>query len=298
MPWYLFALATPAFYTFSNFIDKYLLEKKFREPVTITAVTCIISGLIGLLAGLVFGFADLGFTQISMIVAAGLLLTFYTLPYYEAMKLDDASRVVPLFQFIPVFTLIMSAVFLKETLLPRQIAGLLVVVLSGVAISAEKLEGRMFRPRKSLWYMLLSSLMYGSVGIIFRLAVREASFWAILPYEYLGTGLGGLLLFLLPVTRRNIKRDVVVMRSSAGIILVNNVIAIAAQLSETYAISLVAVPLVNLLGSVQPLFSLGLGFLLTKKLPGLIKEDISRTMITRKLASIGLIFVGLYLVYF
>lgn len=298
MPWYLFALATPTLYSFTNFIDKYLIEKKIKEPLAITATVCLISGVIGLLLGFLTGFVNIGLFQIALMMFAGILLTFYLWPYFEAMKLEDTSRIVPLFQFIPVFTLILSWIILKETLTLKQIAGLIIVVAAGVSLSAEKLEGRIFRPRKSLWFMLLASLMYGFVGILFRFVVKEASFWTTLSYEYIGSGIGGVLLFLLPRVRKSIIADIRQIKSSAGIIAFNDSIAILAQMAESYAVTLVAVPLVNLIGSIQPLLSLGEGYILTKRFPNVIKEDISKTVITSKLIFIILIFFGLYLVYF
>ena len=214
------------------------------------------------------------------------------------MKLEDASRVVPLFQFIPVFTLILSTVILKETLSAKQILGLLLVVSAGLFISAEKIEGRMFRPRKSLYFMLLASFMYGLVGILFRFVVKEASFWTTLSYEYIGTGVGGMLLFLIPKVRKNLQNQISSIKSSAGIITFNNGIAIAAQMSESYALSLAAVPLVNIIGSIQPAISLVEGVILTKKFPHLIQEDITKAVVTHKFIAIIIIFIGLYLVYF
>jgi transporter family protein len=298
MPWYLFALATPTLYSFSNFVDKYLIEKRIKEPMAITAIACIVSGIIGIGIGLITGFTNIGFFQTILIVLAGILLTFYLWPYFEAMKIEDASRVVPLFQFIPVFTLILSSILLKETLSLKQIIGLILIVMAGVSLSAERLEGKMFRPRKSLWLMLLACLMYGFVGILFRLVVKEASFWTTLSYEYIGSGIGGILLFLIPRVRNSITSNIQQIKSSSGIITFNNSIAILAQMSESYAVSLVAVPLVNLIGSIQPMLSLGEGYILTKKFPNIIKEDISKTTIAYKLFSIILIFCGLYLVYF
>jgi len=298
MPWYLFALATPTLYSFSNFVDKYLIEKRIKEPMAITAIACIISGVFGVLIGLVIGFVNIGLFQIALIMFAGILLTFYLWPYFEAMKLEDASRIVPLFQFIPVFTLILSSLILKETLTLKQIVGLVLVVAAGVSLSAERLEGKMFKPRKSLWFMLLACLMYGLVGILFRFVVKEASFWTTLSYEYIGSGIGGILLFLLPRVCKSISADIQQIKSSSGIITFNNGIAILAQMSESYAISLVAVPLVNLIGSIQPVLSLGEGYILTKRFPNIIKEDISKKVIANKLISIVLIFCGLYLVYF
>jgi len=298
MPWYLFAAATPTLYSFTNFIDKFLIEKKVKDPLAITALFAIVSGLLGLLIGLFTGFNNIGAFQVLLLLFAGMLLTFYLLPYFEAMKVEDASRVVPLFQFIPVFTLILSSLFLKETLVGKQIIGLILVVFAGVSLSAEKLEGKMFKPRKSLWFMLLSSFMYGSVGILFRFVVKDASFWTTLSYEYIGTGIGGFLLLAIPKVRKSLISQIGAIKTSAGLMTANNGIAIAAQMSESYALSLAAVPLVNIIGSVQPLTTLVEGVFLTKKFPHLIREDISRETIVQKLFAILLIFIGLYLVYF
>jgi len=298
MPWYIFAVATPTFYSLSNFIDKFLLEKKIKNPILMTAISGIASSFIGVLIGLVTGFKNIGINQTILIIFAGILLIFYLLPYFEALKIEDASRIVPLFQFIPVFTLILSSVFLKETLTNRQIIGLVLVVVSGILLSVKKIEGGILKPRKSLWFMLLASLMYGAVGILFRLVVKDVDFWTALSYEYMGIGVGGAMLFLLPGIRKRFKKDIKPIKDSSGVIILNNGLAIVAQVSESYAISLVAVPLVNIIGSIQPLITLVEGILLTLWFPHLIKEDIRKLVVIHKLISILLIFIGLYLVYF
>ena len=298
MPWYLFAAATPTLYSFTNFIDKFLIEKKIKDPIAITALACIASGFIGILVGIVTGFTNLGIGQIGILIFAGILLTFYLIPYFEAMKTEDASTVVPLFQFIPIFTLILSTIILKESLAVKQIFGLLLVVGAGLFISADKIRGKIFRPRKSLYFMLLASFMYGLVGILFRFVVKESDFWTTLSYEYIGSGVGGILLFLIPKVRNNLRNQIGAIKSSAGIITVNNGVAIAAQMSESYALSLAPVPLVNIIGSIQPAISLIEGIILTKKFPHLIQEDISKSVLNQKFISIIFIFIGLYLVYF
>lgn len=298
MPWYLFALATPILYSFTNFIDKFLLEKRIKDPLAITAIAGMAAGLLGVIIGIITGFARISLFQTALIVFAGILLIFYLLPYFEAMKMEDASRVVPLFQFIPIFTLILSSIFLQETLTTKQMIGLLIVVAGGVFISSKGINGSIFKPRRSLWLMLLASLMYGSVGILFRFVVRDVSYWTAVSYEYIGTGIGGILLFIIPRVRTNIVKQAKQIRSSMGIITISNGLAVLAQMSEAYAVSLAAVPLVNIIGGVQPLIVLFEGLILTTYFPHLIKEDIRKLVIIHKLASIMLIFLGLYLVYF
>ena len=77
-----------------------------------------------------------------------------------------------------------------------------------------------------------------------------------------------------------------------------NGIAILAQMTEAYAVTLIAVPFVNLMGSIQPMFVLVFGIVLTKWFTNIIKEDISKAIIYKKIASILFILVGFYLVYF
>jgi len=298
MPWYLFAAATPTLYSFTNYVDKFLIEKKIKDPIAITALASIAAGFIGIFIGIITGFNNIGFSQTAILIFAGILLTFYLIPYFEAIKNDDVSTVIPLFQFIPVFTLIMSAVILKETLTARQIVGLLLVVFAGIFVSAEKIEAKIFKPRKSLYYMLVASFMYGLVGILFRFVVKESDYWTTLSYEYIGSGIGGILLFLSRKVRTNLAMQSKEIKTSAGIITVNNGLTISAQMSEAYALSLAPVPLVNIIGSIQPVINLIEGIILTKKFPHLISENISRPILIQKSISILFIFIGMYLVYF
>lgn len=298
MPWYFFAAVPPVLFSVTNFIDKFLIEKKIKDPIAITVLSGFVSGVLGILFGILSGFEYPGLIEISLLLLAGILLIFYLLPYYKALKLEDASRVVPLFQFIPVFTLILSSIFLKETLLPKQTIGLILVVMAGFILSAEKIERKMFKPRKSLWFMLLASLMYGSVGIIFRFVVRQSDYWTTLSYNYIGTGLGALLLVALPKVRNSIRLQAKNIKSSLSLINLNNGFAILADMSGAYAISLATVPLVSIVGGVQPLVVLIYGLILSVWFPQIIKEDIRKTVVAHKIISILIIFAGLYLVYF
>lgn len=297
MPWYFFAAAPMFLYGVSNFVDKFLIEKKIKEPLAMATLSGLVTGLLGITIAFVSGFKFLGFSQTILILSAGLFLIFYLIPYFKALKLDDVSRVAPLFQFIPVFTLILSTIFLKETLSFKQTIGLFLVVLGGIILSAEKIEGKFFRPRKAMWLMILSSFMYSCVLILFRFVVREAGYWTTLSWQYMGIGLGAIFLLFLERIRSSIKAQAAQLKSSLPIIGANNGIAIVADMSSSYAISLVSVPLVTIIGGIQPVVVLVYGLILSLWLPKLIKEDIKKSTIIHKLASIVVIFIGLYLAY-
>ena len=257
----------------------------------------LVTGFLGLVIGFISGFRYLGESQTVLMLMAGIFLIFYLIPYYKALKLDDVSRVAPLFQFIPVFTLILSTVFLKETLSTRQTVGLVLVVVAGIILSAERLESKLFRPRKAMWLMILSSFMYSCVLILFRFVVREAGYWTTLSWQYIGIGVGAISLLLLGRIRKSIKEGVGQLKSSLPLISANNGIALVADMSGSYAISLVAVPLVTIIGGIQPLIVLVYGLVLSLWFPKIIKEDIRKPTIIQKVASIIFIFIGLYLAY-
>ncbi|MDP1743280.1 MAG: EamA family transporter [Candidatus Amesbacteria bacterium] len=298
MPWFVFAIATPTFYSVVNFLEKYLLEKKIQDPLALAAIAGLISGLFGLTLGLITGFKYIGLDSIVLLLFAGLLQVFYTIPYYIALNSDDTSRVVPLMQFVPVFTLILSVLFLNESMAIKQIVGLSIVVITGIFLSSDKIEGQIFRPRKAFWFMLLAALMFGSSSILFRFVSKESSYWINLSYQFMGMGIGSLILISIPKLRRKIIAQTTLLKPVFGLVAIVNGIVILAQMTEAYAVTLVSVPYVNLIGSIQPIILLIFGFTLTKWFPKIIKEDISKTMIYKKIVSMILILVGFYLVYF
>ncbi|MBI4009488.1 EamA family transporter [Candidatus Roizmanbacteria bacterium] len=298
MSWFFYALATPALYSVTNFIDKFLIEKKIKEPILLTIFGGFTVFVLGICILLIRGFKIFDIKELGIILLAGVFLELYILPYYKALKLDDTSRVVPLFQFIPIFALVLSALFLGETVHLKQLVGILFIVSGGFILSAEKLSGGIFKPRKSLWYMLLSGLLYTMVGIIFRFVVKSKDFWTTLGWEYIGIGIGALILLMLTSKRKQIPYELKRIKSSLPLITINNSLAIVAQISESYAVSLAAVPLVSSVGGTQPLFVLIYGLILTKLFPRFIKEDIRRQVLLIKVVSIVVIFAGLYLIYF
>lgn len=298
MPWYFFAATTPILYSIVNFIEKYLLVKKIQDPLALAAISGLITGLLGLILGFITGFKFIGLNSIILLLFAGVLQVFYTIPYFTALNSDDTSRVVPLMQFIPVFTLILSIIFLNETMTIKQIIGLAIVVLTGIYLSSDKIDGKIFKLRKAFWFMLLAAFMFGTSSILFRFVSRDSNFWINLSYQFMGMGIASFILLIIPKIRRKIITQTKLLKSVVGLVAIVNGIVILAQMTEAYAVTLVAVPYVNLIGSIQPIVLLIFGIILTKWIPNIIKEDISNSIVFKKLVSVLFILVGFYLVYF
>ncbi|MDO8610861.1 MAG: EamA family transporter [bacterium] len=298
MPWYIFALIAPFFYSICNYFDKYIVDKKIQNPINLTVFSSFITGLLGIIIWIFQGFPVMSPIQILFSLFSGLLLILYILFYLKALNLDDASRVIPIFQTIPVFVLIFSYFLLKETLTIKQIFGLGIVLISSASIMMNKLDKGFFKPRKALWYMLFSSGLFALVTVLFKFVVKENNFWTTYTYQCIGTGIGGLLLLRFKVNNKVFFHDLKIFKSIIGIVLINNIVHIIALLSEMYAITLVSVSFVSILSGVQPLFVLIIGIILSLWFPKIIKEDIKKSTISKKIFAVILIFIGFYFVYF
>ena len=105
------------------------------------------------------------------------------------------------------------------------------------------------------------------------------------------------MLLFVPKIREQIVRQFQMIKKSAGILVANDGLNITAEVTESFALTLATVPMVNIVGATQPFMTLALGLILTIWFPRIIKEDIGKTAIVHKLISITFMFVGLYLVF-
>lgn len=105
---------------------------------------------------------------------------------------DEASVVVPLFQMIPIFSYVLSFVFLGEQLLIRQILASLLIIIGAIGISVELDKGSLKIKKSVLLLMAISSLMTALNGLIFKFVAIQESFWTTSFWEYIGFIILGL----------------------------------------------------------------------------------------------------------
>lgn len=297
MSWFLLAVGSLALYSVTNFIDKFLIEKKIQYASTATIYGSLFSLPIGLLFLAFRGFHLLPLWDITLLITSGVLLTLYIIPYYNALILDDASRVVPLYQFYPVFTLILSSIILHEQLTTKQLLGFSLVTVGGFILGTEKVEQKIFKLRRSFWYMILASLLFACTGIIFKFT-SPSDFWLNIGYQTIGIGIGALLLLLYQPYRLHFTQETKKFHKTIyGILMINQTIALIADYLYFYAVTLAPVALVSVVQGSQPLFVLFYGYVLTLWFPHLIKEDIRKKTILLKLFATMLLAIGIFWIF-
>lgn len=297
MNWLVFALAGPAFMGINNLIDKYVLDKHVREVGAFTIIYGFTSLIISIVLFIVIGFKLLDIRSTILILFAGVIQMGIFLSYFKALTLDEASRVTPLFQFIPVFTLLLAAFFLGEILKPIHLFGFGLIFISGFALSGKTLNINVFVPRPAFWYMFFASLGSASLGVIFKFVVGLNSFWQTIAWENLGIGIASFILLLVPLYRQQFLNTVKALNKRIyGLVLINELAFFLARLSLRYAFTLAPVALVTVLMGVQPLFVLFYTVILTLFAPTILKEDIRKKIILQKLALMVVILVGVYFI--
>src|SRR3989344_1803476 len=140
MNWLIIALLSPALWAASSHIDKYLIEKYFKgRGVGALIIFSSIIGVFVLPFILLFEPKpfNISFAQLILIIFSSVISILAILIYLYALKKDEASIVVPLFQTIPIFAFILGYLFLGEILSHRQIAGGLLIILGGLGLSLD-----------------------------------------------------------------------------------------------------------------------------------------------------------------
>lgn len=298
MNWLFFALLSPAIFAISTYIDKFLLEKQNISPTVITIYGGIFAFAAGLLVLLLTGFYPIDFKSLLIILTSGFLTSIYLLPYYKALQIDETSLVVSLLYLYPVFVLFLSYVFLGESLTVRQYIGSFFVIIAGSLLSIEKTKGEKAKLKKSAWYVLISAFLFACAQVLYKFGVTEIPFWNTLPYEAFGIAIGSLVIVLYKNNREVFKKETNRFKKKVFIFIgINELVYILARYTGYYAISLITVGLVSVLASLESLFVLVYGIILSVWLPNVLKEAVIKKTLGLKFISMLMIVIGSYFIF-
>src|ERR1035437_4640458 len=163
MTWFFIALLNPILHAGVNHFDKYLISKYFKNVQVGSLV--IFSALFSIILLPLVIYLAPDFMQVSLLHGViltfnGMLLVVAIICYLYALEDDEASIVVPLFQMIPIFGLILGFIFLRESIAFGKIIGALIVILGSVVLSLDIQNKHTQLKKKIIFLMILSSLCY------------------------------------------------------------------------------------------------------------------------------------------
>lgn len=295
MDWLFYALLSPLVFAFVVDFDKYILEKHVSDYRGMPIYGSIVAPFMGAIIWVVSGFPLLEFKDAMLIILTGMLTIWASATYFKALSSDEASKITILFQMTPIFTLLMSFLFLRETISFNQLIGFLLIFFAIVGISYDKKKIG-FNLSSTFFLILLTDLLWASSYVLFKFVVDTNSFFKVVSYESLGIGLGGLFLYIFFPSIRHafLKTNKKVGKKVLRFVFFNEGMYVFGRLLNYFAISLGSVGLVTVVGGTQVFFAILLGWILTLISPKIFKEGITKEDLSKKFVMASLVLSGLW----
>jgi drug/metabolite transporter (DMT)-like permease len=244
------------------------------------------------------GLPNIGLSYTVMAMLGGFLLNWSYVFYAKALDKGETSRIVPLFQSIPIFALIIGALFFNQIIEQGQIVGFIVILIGGIILTTQGETFKNFKVDSSFWLMLFTSFIIAISFLLSDSVLEHVHFLTVMTYDLFGFSLAGLSLLLYSPWRKEIMTGIKTAGSRKYVFFFIND---AADLTGHFflKLALVAAPsaaLVSVLSGIQPFYVLVLTIISTLFLPKLIKEDISKAVLIQKVAGVVVVFIGVFLI--
>jgi drug/metabolite transporter (DMT)-like permease len=295
MSWLAFAFSGPILWAISTHIDKYLVEKYFKDSPA--AALLVFTALVGLLT---LPFIWLWVPSVlardlasaALMAGSGALYMGGLLLYLRALQAEEASTVAPFFQASPFFGFVLAYLVLGETLSLAQMAGGVLIVVGTTLVSLRGGRRQTRFNRRLAALMLAAALCLALSSLIFKVFALSDAFWPTTFWMFVG---GALL--AIPSYRAQFLS--LLRRNPAAVIsinAVNELVNLGGGLGNRYALLLAPLSLVQAIGSTTTLFVFAFGVILSIFYPSLGREDLSGPELLRKGAAALLVAIGAALV--
>lgn len=304
MHWFYFALVSPILTSFGNYIDKVLTERFISKEASVLVLSLYSSLFSLLVIPIVYLFNRnvfaISFAEATLLIVAGIVEIFSVFLYLNALRNEDTSTVVPIFQTIPVFGFFFGFLILGETLTGAQIAAGLIIVLGGILLTLEfSSERKLHLKVAPLLFMLASSLCFALYDALFKYGAIKTSFWTSVFWQHVGVGLVGVILFVCTAKYRNAFVDNIRANGKKvlGLNLLNETLYVVGVGFYSYALLLAPIAIVATASVYQPVIVFVIGLFFTIFLPHILTEKVSVRHFFQKLVAILIILIGsVYLV--
>jgi uncharacterized membrane protein len=300
MSWLVYALCGPILWAISVHLDKYLVERYFKNADVI--VLLIFTALMGLVLMPIIAWFEPGvfhrdLTSIVLMMLSGIFYMTGITFYLKALQGHEASMVAPFFQSSPLFGYVLAYLVLGETLSPTQIAGgaLILVGVLSVSIEPGRSRGRFRWQLAAL--MLCAGFVLSLSTLIFKAFTIKDEFWATTFWMFAGEALFGVGFLCIGHYRRQF---IHLLRTNGRALLAingsNELINLGGGLANRYALIFAPLAVVQAVGSTTTLFVFVFGVLLSLLLPSISRENLSARQFAQKGIAAVLVALGVALV--
>ena len=292
MEWLFLTLIAVSLWAVAYIIDKHILEKYVKNSMVCLIVFGIIQFIFGLVI-LIKNFALPSFNFLILSLAAGIIYAFAVILYFKALKIEETSRVIAIYNLVPLFVLVFASSFLNETLSLKQYSGIIFLTLGAFLISIKK--DFKLRNAKAVAITLGSVIAIAVYNISIKYLLGFSDYWTVFAYTRIGVFLTiiPIIYLYLPELKSTVSKF---GKKVLGLMISSETITAVALITLTIAISFNYVSLVSGLTATQPLFVLISITLISLFYPAILKEELRGSIFAVKLISIVLICLGGFLI--
>jgi drug/metabolite transporter (DMT)-like permease len=314
MSWLFLTIISYLMLAVVNLGDKFVVDKLIKSGKAYAFAVGLFSAVVFVIAPWFLEWPGIFLFLVNIIAGAFFVFALWTM--YEALKIGEASRVVVVIGgIIPIFTIIFSILFFGEKFSPNQWLGILfllagMIIISFVISRRKKWRafwGRLFSVfsggynKKWIFLAIISALLYSLFFISTKYAYNHQEFLS----SFIWIRGGSLLVVLLFLIDRKDRREIIKSfkakpggktKVGKGFVLINQALGSVGFILQNYAVYLGPVAVINALQGIQYAFLLILGIFFTIFFPKILREDISRSVLLKKIMAIILIGIGLYFI--
>ncbi len=296
MNWLIVTILAYFFLAIVSLFDRYFLVGPIPNPKVYTFYGGILWFFVCLILipfGINFPARDIIFIGLG----AGLIRILAILFLTKSIVQSEISRVVPASGgFLPIFTFLLFFFYFPKTEILNlfQIIAFVLLILGSVLISIKGFSLRFFT-FETLKCPIIAAFLFALSFFLAKKLYLETNFLNGLFLILLGGGLGAVIFIFFREVRESIFTKRITQKIS-GLFLLGQMSGGMGVFLQQYAVFLAKpgqVPLINALEGIRYVFLLFFVFLLAKKFPQILKEEISRKILFQKIVAIFLIGGGL-----
>lgn len=310
MNWLIVALTAYFLLAIANLIDKFLVEKVLGSARAYAFVTAIMGLLVFVVAPWFIHWP--GWSMLIFNLVLGGIFTLALLFLYASLRRGEASQVLVLIGgSTPIFSAPLAFWLLGDSLSSKQLLAIL-LLFCGLLIIAFlpkqkknfweklflKLSLKNYNPKLSILLAILSGLSYAIFFVGSKIAYQEQEFLS----AFLWTRLGAAMFALIILFSKRARQEILALfkrkpgrNKNQALLFINQGLGAFGFILQNYAIYLGPVAIVNALQGVQYVWIIILGALVSVFAPKILKEDISKLVLIKKIIAILIISIGLYL---
>ncbi len=286
MPWIFAAIAAPGIWALTNIFDQDLVTRRSKDPLFLVGITGFFAGIPALIAIATGRLVLLSFPDLTLAITVGGIGLFAYVPYYLALKYDDAADVILFWNLTPVFVAILAFFIAHERLSVLQTVAVGVIVLSSFV--AESAPNRKGSSRYAYALMLGASVLVALEVSLGKLLYDRVDF--VSGFSWVSLTMFSCALVLLGVRRRTSSRK----NSWKDLVMyvLSELCDTGATSLKAFAVSFGSASIVQALEGIQSLFVMGLesvGF--AGKRPRRTPQQKIRIVVASLLAVIGLLLI-------